>query len=103
MIRSTRRGLGLTAVALVGLLSLAPIVAAQGMGMHPSKKVSGAKVNAGTVSHVKEGSKDILELSTDFKVPDTPDPHWQVVDSKGRVFLLQRLGETTFDMVLSTN
>jgi hypothetical protein len=25
-------------------------------------------------------------------VPETPDPHWQIVDSKGRVFLLQRLG-----------
>jgi hypothetical protein len=24
-------------------------------------------------------------------VPDTPDPHWQVVDSKGTVYLLQRL------------
>jgi len=24
-------------------------------------------------------------------VPDTPDPHWQIVDTKGRVFLLQRL------------
>ena len=26
----------------------------------------------------------MLTLSEDFKVPDTPDPHWQVVDSKGR-------------------
>jgi hypothetical protein len=25
-------------------------------------------------------------------VPDTPDPHWQVVDSKGNTYLLQRLG-----------
>ena len=30
-------------------------------------------------------------MSADFQVPDTPDPHWQIVDSKGRVFLLQRL------------
>jgi hypothetical protein len=137
MIRPTRRGLGLTTFALVGLLALAPLAAAQGMPMHTSKRFTGAKVNAGTVTHVKEGGKDLLTLSTDFKVPDTPDPHWQVVDSKGRVFLLQRLGikgdrvntrielpayvtdvakvqiycawaevvlgETTFDMVLSTN
>ena len=34
----------------------------------------------------------LLKLSADFKVPDTPDPHWQVIDSKGNVFLLQRLG-----------
>jgi hypothetical protein len=92
MIRSTRRGFGLTTLALVGLLALAPLAAAQGMGTHTSKKFAGAKVNAGTVTHVKEGGKDILRLSADFKVPDTPDPHWQVVDAKGRVFLLQRLG-----------
>jgi hypothetical protein len=34
----------------------------------------------------------VLRLSPDFTVPDTPDPHWQVVDSKGTVYLLQRLG-----------
>ena len=34
----------------------------------------------------------MLTLSDDFKVPDTPDPHWQVVDSKGNTYLLQRLG-----------
>ena len=39
-----------------------------------------------------DGGKNVLKLSADFKVPDTPDPHWQVVDSKGNVFLLQRLG-----------
>jgi hypothetical protein len=36
--------------------------------------------------------RDVLKLSADFTVPDTPDPHWQVVDAKGQVFLLQRLG-----------
>jgi hypothetical protein len=49
-------------------------------------------VNDGTVTHVKENGKHVLKLSADFKVPDTPDPHWQIVDSKGNVFLLQRLG-----------
>jgi len=24
-------------------------------------------------------------------VPETPDPHWQVVDSKGNVYTLERL------------
>lgn len=24
-------------------------------------------------------------------MPDTPDPHWQIVDAKGRVYLLQKL------------
>ena len=59
---------------------------------HTSKPFSGAKVNGGTVTHSVENGKHVLTLSGDFKVPDTPDPHWQVVDSKGNVFLLQRLG-----------
>ena len=53
---------------------------------------SGAKVNAGTVTHTVKDGKNVLTLSDDFKVPDTPDPHWQVVDSKGNTYLLQRLG-----------
>jgi len=59
---------------------------------HTSKTFSGAKVNAGTVTHTVKDGKNILTLSDDFKVPDTPDPHWQVVDSKGNTYLLQRLG-----------
>jgi hypothetical protein len=59
---------------------------------HTSKPFTGAKVNSGTVTHSTMNGQHVLTLSDDFKVPDTPDPHWQVVDSKGRVFLLQRLG-----------
>ena len=59
---------------------------------HTSKPFSGEKVNAGTVTHSMKDGKDVLTLSDDFKVPDTPDPHWQVVDSKGNTYLLQRLG-----------
>jgi hypothetical protein len=58
---------------------------------HTSKPFTGVKANTGTVTHSKEGNKHILTLSDDFKVPDTPDPHWQVIDSKGNVYLLQRL------------
>jgi hypothetical protein len=58
---------------------------------HTSTVFSGAKVNAGTVTHSVQGGKNMLSLSAEFKVPDTPDPHWQVVDSKGTVYLLQRL------------
>ena len=39
----------------------------------------------------EDTGRSVLTLSDDFKVPDTPDPHWQVVDSKGRTYLLQRL------------
>lgn len=58
---------------------------------HTSRPFSGAKVNGGTVTHAVQNGKHVLTLSADFKVPDTPDPHWQVVDSKGTVYLLQRL------------
>jgi hypothetical protein len=49
-------------------------------------------VNAGTASYSVKDGKAVLTLSSDFQAPDTPDPHWQVVDSKGNVYLLQRLG-----------
>ncbi|MFI5323274.1 MAG: hypothetical protein ACHQ6U_07035 [Thermodesulfobacteriota bacterium] len=56
-----------------------------------SKPFTGTKVNGGTVTMTKEGGKTVLTLSDDFVVPGTPDPHWRVVDSKGNVYLLQRL------------
>jgi len=59
--------------------------------MHTSTVFQGVKVNEGTVTHSKQDGKNILTLSDDFKVPGTPDPHWQVIDSKGNVYLLQRL------------
>jgi len=59
--------------------------------VHVSKPFMGPKANTGTVAHSKDGAKNILTLSDDFKVPDTPAPHWQVVDSQGNVYLLQRL------------
>jgi hypothetical protein len=58
---------------------------------HTTSTFAGAKVNAGTVTHSKQGNADVLTLSDDFKVPDTPAPHWQVVDSNGNTYLLQRL------------
>jgi hypothetical protein len=86
MIRNMTRtaALALAALAMTSTLALAQ--------NRTSKPFAGAKVNGGTVtSSVKDG-KTVLTLSDDFKVPDTPDPHWQVVDSKGAVFQLQRLG-----------
>jgi hypothetical protein len=58
---------------------------------HTSTKFQGPKANTGTVTHVIKEGKNILTLSDDFKVPETPDPHWQVVDSKGNSYLLQKL------------
>ena len=56
-----------------------------------SKPFEGPKANTGTVTFSVQNGKPTLTLSDDFKVPDTPDPHWQVVTSKGQVFLLQKL------------
>ncbi len=56
-----------------------------------SQPFAGAKVNGGTVTMTTDGGKTVLTLSDDFVVPQTPDPHWQVVDSKGNVYLLERL------------
>src|SRR5262244_1035991 len=58
---------------------------------HNSTQFKGPKANTGTVMHTVHEGKNILTLSDDFKVPETPDPHWQVVDSKGNTYLLQKL------------
>jgi len=78
------------AVALAAVVVFSANAIAQ--NAHMTGTFSGAKVNAGAVTHSMQGGKHVLALSTDFRVPDTPDPHWQVVDSKGTVYLLQRLG-----------
>src|SRR5712664_4460479 len=61
-------------------------------GTHTSSQFQGPKANKGTVTHSTKDGKNVLTLSDDFVVPDTPDPHWQVIDSKGNSYLLQRLG-----------
>jgi hypothetical protein len=78
--------------ASVALAFLAAAAApAQAAPTHVSPKFSGSKVNQGTVSHTTEAGRHVLTLSDDFVVPQTPDPHWRVVDSKGNVWLLDRL------------
>jgi hypothetical protein len=80
-----------TAALLAMVFATASSTFAANGTTHTSKPFMGAKANTGTVTHTKEGIKNFLTLSDDFKVPDTPAPHWQVVDSKGNVYLLQRL------------
>jgi len=81
----------LAAVLTVGLLGGAAVVDAQMMMKHTSKPFTGPKANKGTVTHETKMGKSILTLSDDFVVPDTPDPHWQVVDSEGNVYQLDKL------------
>ena len=76
----------LALLTAVGLLSAATSFAGE-----MTTPFSGKAVNGGTVTHEVQGGKHILTLSSDFKVPNSPDPHWQVVDTKGNVYLLNRL------------
>lgn len=79
----------LAAVSAVGLLATG---AAYAVGnKHTSTTFKGAKVNAGSVTHEHKDGRHMLTWSDDFKIPDTPAPHWQVVDTKGNVYLLNRL------------
>jgi hypothetical protein len=78
----------LAAAAMIAVALGAGSAAAQS---HTTKPFTGTKVNGGTVTHSIENGKQVLTLSDDFQVPDTPDPHWQIIDTKGEVFLLQRL------------
>ena len=58
---------------------------------HTTSKFEGVKANSGTATHGRSGNNDTLTWSEEFKIPDTPAPHWQVVDTKGNVYLLNRL------------
>ena len=80
-------------LALVAAVALAFSGAAFGTdaGAHTSGKFAGPKANTGLVTHSTKDGKSVLTLSDDFVVPDTPDPHWQVVTSDGAVFLLDKL------------
>ena len=56
-----------------------------------SRPFAGVKANTGSVTLSSSGNQRTLTLSDDFKAPEAPDPHWQVVDNEGRVYLLQKL------------
>jgi hypothetical protein len=58
---------------------------------HKSGPFQGAKANKGFVTHTTVNGKSTLTLSDDFVPPQTPDPHWQIVDSSGKTYLLDRL------------
>ena len=85
--KSIHRLTGTLFAVIVALVLTAPA----GLAADTTAVFKGGKVNGGTATHVKEGNKHILKLSDDFQQKiDTPDPHWQVVDSKGNTYLLQR-------------
>ena len=66
-------------------------VSALAQDAHTTGQFQGPKANKGHVTHSTRDGKSVLTLSDDFVVPDTPDPHWQVVDSDGQVYQLDKL------------
>ena len=77
-------------IAAVALIFTATAFAT-GMDTHTTGNFAGPKANTGFVTHSNKDGKSVLTLSEDFVVPDTPDPHWQVVTSDGAVFLLDKI------------
>ena len=61
------------------------------LGAHSSTPFAGVKANTGHAVHEYINGRSTLTLSEDFMVPDSPAPHWQLVDSRGNTYLLQRL------------
>ncbi len=89
--REDRKNVTAMFVMIVGMFVSFMLIASTGLAAEKSSVFKGAKVNGGTVMHSMEGGKHVLTLSDDFQTKiDTPDPHWQVVDSKGNTYLLDR-------------
>ena len=78
-------------VALLSALLVAVLTVSTGFAADVTTPFTGKAVNGGTVTHEMQGGQHRLSVSADFKLPDSPDPHWQVVDAKGNVYLLDRL------------
>jgi len=86
-IRSSRfKSFVLTLALVAAVFGAAPVLAAD-----VTTPFVGKAVNGGTVTHETRAGRHVLTVSSDFMVPGSPDPHWQVVNSQGQVFLLDRL------------
>jgi hypothetical protein len=77
---------GLMVMALMAVTVGSVIAADQTSG-----PFMGKAVNGGTVTVSQQGGRTTLTLSREFAVPGSPDPHWQLVDTQGTVYLLDRL------------
>ena len=71
-------------------------VSAVAQDAHTTGQFQGPKANKGHVTHSTRDGKSVLTLSDDFVEPDTPDPHWQVVDSDSQVYQLNKLKKKAF-------
>lgn len=55
-----------------------------------STAFKGIEVNGGTVTFGMKNGAGVLIVSSDFTIPKSPAPHWQVVDAKGNTYLLNQ-------------
>jgi hypothetical protein len=78
-------------VALLSALVALALTVTSSFAADVTTPFMGKAVNGSTVTHEVQGGKHILTVSRDFAVPDSPDPHWRVVDTKGNIYLLDRL------------
>lgn len=86
-LRSRTMRLAMSALTALVLFTAHTVLAADQM----TRPFAGKAVNGGTVTATQQSGKTVLTLSKDFQIPGSPDPHWQVVDSKGTVYLLDRV------------
>ena len=77
------------AIALVALFTVTSAAFGAKIGQSfTTNQFMGPKANTGTATFTTENGKNILRVSADFKVPDTPAPTWRVVDNKGNIYTL---------------
>jgi hypothetical protein len=73
---------------------------------HRTNQFKGAKANTGYAIHQTLNGRQVLSVSDDFVIPNTPAPSWQVVDSRGNVYLLNQFkikdGKTNRQITLPT-
>ena len=77
--------------SVVAAILLFCTASAFAQNMQKSSQFQGPKANKGMVTASKHDGKTVLTLSDDFVIPDTPDPHRQLVDSSGNVYSLDKL------------
>jgi len=80
----------IAAVAMLAALVGVTTAAGYAPKSQTSKPFMGVKANTGTVTATVDMGKITLKVSDDFIIPDTPAPSWQIVDSKGNVYLLNQ-------------
>lgn len=92
MLNRHRKGtfLSLASALVLALLVTPALSARRAFDTQTSKPFMGAKANKGHVTMALKDGHMELTLSDDFVVPETPDPHWRLVDSKGNTYLMQR-------------